>query len=85
MTKSVPALTGAPRSCGIRALVIFKTTQCDSMQSSRTDFYESTEQTTDSNKARVVSARVAVRPLSGARHTDRSRAPLLLSPAVKPT
>jgi hypothetical protein len=33
-----PALTGAPRSRGISALVIFKNTQCNSTQSSRNDF-----------------------------------------------
>jgi hypothetical protein len=33
-----PALTGAPRSGGISALVIFIYTQCNSTQSSRNDF-----------------------------------------------
>lgn len=33
-----PALTGAPPSCGISALVIFKKTQCNTAQSSRNDF-----------------------------------------------
>jgi hypothetical protein len=38
MTQSGPALTGAPSSWGIRALVISKNVQCDTTQSVGTDF-----------------------------------------------
>jgi hypothetical protein len=38
LTQSGPALTGAPRSWGICAIVIFKSMQCVNTHSSRTDF-----------------------------------------------